>query len=71
MTWHGDQTEGRPEGDAKAKLMADRAKLVTQIEELKAAPLRSKTQSAATGRLEDLTALAKKVTAIDRKLGRL
>ena len=71
MTWHADQTEGRPVGDAKAKLMAERAKIVTQIEALKAAPLRSKTQSAATGRLEDLTALAKKVTAIDRKLGRL
>jgi hypothetical protein len=71
MTWHGDQTEGRPEGDAKAKLLAERAKIVTQIEVLKAAPLRSKTQSAATGRIEDLTALAKKVTAIDRKLGRL
>jgi hypothetical protein len=71
MTWHGDQTEGRPEGDAKAKLLAERAKIVTQIEALKAAPLRSKTQSAATGRIEDLTALAKKVTAIDRKLGRL
>jgi hypothetical protein len=71
MTWHADQTEGRPDGDAKAKLLAERAKLVTQIEVLKATPLRSKTQSAATGRLEDLTALAKKVTAIDRKLGRL
>jgi hypothetical protein len=71
MTWHGDQTEGRPEGDAKAKLLAERAKIVTQIEALKAAPLRSKTQSAAAGRIEDLTALAKKVTAIDRKLGRL
>jgi hypothetical protein len=71
MTWHGDQTEGRPEGDAKAKLLAERAKIVSEIEVLKAAPLRSKTQSAATGRIEDLTALAKKVTAIDRKLGRL
>jgi hypothetical protein len=71
MTWHADQTEGRPEGDAKAKLLAERAKLVTQIEVLKAAPLRSKTMSAMTGRTEDLTALAKKVTAIDRKLGRL
>jgi hypothetical protein len=71
MTWHGDQTEGRPEGDAKAKLLAERAKIVSEIEKLKAAPLRSKTQSAASGRIEDLTALAKKVTAIDRKLGRL
>jgi hypothetical protein len=71
MTWHADQTEGRPEGDAKAKLMADRAKLVKQIEDLKASPLRTKSQAEAAGRLEDLTALAKKVTAIDRKLGRL
>lgn len=71
MTWHADQTEGRPEGDAKAKLMADRSILIHRIEVMKASPLRTKSQAEAAGRIEDLTALAKKVTAIDRKLGRL
>lgn len=71
MTWHADQIEGRPAGDAKAKLEADRAKIIAQITALKAAPLRTKSQAEAAGRLEDLTALAKKVTSIDKKLGRI
>jgi hypothetical protein len=70
MTWHADQIEGRPEGDAKAKLLVSRAEIVSQIERLSIQPLRSKTQSAAAGRQEDLFALAKKIKAIDKKLGR-
>jgi hypothetical protein len=71
MTWHADQTEGRVQGAAKDKLLAQRAELVRQVEVLGTTPLRSKTQSAAIGRQEDLTALAKKINAIDKKLGRL
>jgi hypothetical protein len=71
MTWHADQTEGRPAGDAREKLLNQRAALVTEIEVLSMQPLRSKTQSAQIGRQEDLFALAKKVGAIDRKLGRI
>jgi hypothetical protein len=70
MTWHADQTEGRPVGDARDQLLAKRAGLVTQVEQLSLQPLRSKTQSAAIGRLEDLTNLAKKIKVIDKKLGR-
>lgn len=71
MTWHADQTEGRVQGAEKDKLLAQRADLVRQVEVLGTTPLRSKTQSAAIGRQEDLTALAKKIKAIDKKLGRL
>jgi len=70
MTWHAEQTEGRPVGDARDQLLAKRAVIVTQIEQLSLQPLRSKTQAAAQGRLEDLTNLAKKVKIIDKKLGR-
>jgi hypothetical protein len=70
MTWHADQTEGRVAGDAREKLLAQRATIVTEIEVLSMQPLRSKTQSAQIGRQEDLLALAKKIKAIDKKLGR-
>jgi hypothetical protein len=71
MTWHADQTEGRPTGNAKDILLIERSLLVSQVEKLAMQPLRSKTQSAAIGRQEDLLALAKKIKAIDKKLGRL
>jgi hypothetical protein len=71
MTWLAEQTKNRPDDAAKEKLLAERAQIITAIEALKATPLRSKTQAAAAGRIEDLTALAKKVTSIDKKLGRL
>jgi hypothetical protein len=69
VTWLADVSKDRPTGDALDKVMAQRAKLIAQIEALKASPC-GKSQSAINGRLEDLTALAKKVTAIDRKIGR-
>lgn len=69
MTWHADQTEGRISGDARDKLLADREKLVKQIEQLSMQPV-GRSQAAALGRQEDLLALAKKVKAIDKKLGR-
>jgi hypothetical protein len=71
MTWHADQVEGRPQGDKREALLAEREKLVFQIELLKMEPLKSKSQAAQLGRIEDLTNLAKKVTSIDKKLGRL
>jgi len=55
---------------SRDKLLADREELVKQIEELKAKPLRTKSVVEANGRQEDLTNLARKVVAIDRKLGR-
>lgn len=71
MTWHGDQIEGRPEGDEKMKLLTKRETLVQEIKTLSAKQLRTKTNAEAQGRLEDLSALAKKINAIDKKLGRL
>lgn len=70
MTWHADQTEGRPEGDAKTILLIERSLLISKIEALKIAPC-GKSQAAINGRQEDLLAIAKKVKAIDKKLGRL
>ena len=70
MTWHTDQTEGRVAGDERDKLLALREKLVLEAQELQKQPLRSKTQSALIGRQEDLLAIAKKIKAIDKKLGR-
>ena len=70
MTWHGDQTEGRPTGKKLEKLHAERADLVLQIQKLSMQPI-GKTQAAARGRQEDLIALAHKVKLIDNKLGRV
>lgn len=69
MTWHTDQTEGRVKGEVRDKLLADREKLVKEIEQLSMKPV-GKSQAAQVGRQEDLLALAKKVKAIDKKLGR-
>lgn len=52
------------------KLLEERAKLVAQIEALKAKGPSGKSAAAAQFFQEDLTALAKKVVAIDKKLGR-
>jgi hypothetical protein len=70
MTWHAERVEGRPVDGARDKLLAQRKVLEDEAIALNAQPLRSKTQSAAIGRLEDLTAIAKKIKAIDKKLGR-
>ena len=68
MTWMGD-TSKNPTDEAKAKLLLERAGLVEEIEALKAKPI-GRAPSAAKWRQEDLLAIAKKVTAIDKKLGR-
>ncbi len=70
MTWHADRTEGRVGGDAREKLLAERAELEVQVKALAAKPLSSKSAAAAKFRQEDLLALAKKIKAIDKKLGR-
>lgn len=70
MTWHADQTEGRPAGDDRERLLADRAALVKEVEQLGLKPLRTKSNAEKLGRQEDLLALAKKIKAIDKKLGR-
>ena len=70
MTWLGDPNS-KPEGDARKKLLEERERIVFQIELLGITPLPNKTQSAMIGRKEDLLALAKKVKAIDKKLGRM
>jgi len=58
------------QGEEREKLLEDRAKLVEEIKTLNAQPV-GKSQAAINGRKEDLEALARKVNAIDRKLGRI
>lgn len=70
MTWLADVQKDRPDDAKRAKLLAQRDKLVKEIELLKASPLGGKSAAAARFRVEDLTALAKKVTNIDKTLGR-
>lgn len=55
----------------REKLLIKRDEIEQEIKILKDTPLRSKTQAAANGRLEDLTNLARKIVSIDKKLGRL
>lgn len=54
----------------RSKLMADREKLVRQIEERKAKGPEGRSVASVRFFQEDLTALARKVVAIDKKLGR-
>ena len=55
----------------RSKLLADREKLVRQIEERKAKGPEGKSAASLKFFQEDLIALAKKVVAIDKKLGRV
>lgn len=70
MTWHADQTEGRPEGEKLKKLLADREKLVIEVETLGRKPP-PKTDAGKRFHQEDLIALARKIKNIDKKLGRV
>ncbi len=54
----------------RSKLLADREKLVGQIEERKARGPEGKSAASLRFFQEDLLNLAKKVVAIDKKLGR-
>lgn len=56
--------------DGREKLLTQRASLVKQIEDLKAKGPSSKSAAALAFHTEDLAKLAKKVLAIDKKLGR-
>lgn len=69
MVWLGDQA-AKPTDAKRDKLLADREKILNEIERLKKAPLSSSSAAAKLHRQEDLIALAKKITSIDRKLGR-
>jgi hypothetical protein len=69
MTWIGDEN-AKPAGNERQKLLDERAKIVKQVEALGIRPLPNATQSAKIGRMEDLTNLAKKIKALDKKLGR-
>lgn len=71
MTWHAEQTEGRPTGDAREKLLAAREKLVREVEVLSMKPLRTNSNAEKLGRQEDLLEIAKKIKSIDKKLGRI
>lgn len=70
MTWHADQVEGRPQGDARHKLLAQRAKLVKELEDFVRRPP-SRTEAGLRFDREDQLAVAKKIVAIDKKLGRI
>ena len=70
MTWVTDVSINRPTGDKRDKMLVKRAELVKQIEILSMQPI-GKTQAAAKGRVEDLTALASKIKKIDNSLGRI
>lgn len=69
MVWLGDQ-KAKPTEVKQVQLLAERERLVAEIQRLKDAPLPSSSMAARQGRAADLTALAKKVMSIDRKLGR-
>ena len=55
----------------REKLLKERSVLVQKIEELKKRGPSGKSAAALTFHQEDLTALAKKVISIDKKLGRI
>jgi len=68
MTWLGDRSlKDTPD---RQELLDRREQIVAQILELQSAPA-PRSRAGRQGRQEDLLALAKKVTAIDKKLGRL
>lgn len=70
MTWHADRVEGRPDDAARTKLLMQRKVLEDQVHVLAAKPLSSDSDAARRFRQEDLLALAKKIKALDKKLGR-
>ena len=69
MVWLGDQA-AKPAEVKRVQLLAERERLIVEIQRLKDEPLPSSSAAARQGRVADLTALAKKVTSIDRRLGR-
>lgn len=71
MTWLGETTfDTKPQGDKRQKLLEKREALIKEIEALKVAPLKNASAATLRFRQEDLIALAGKVKALDKKLGR-
>lgn len=68
MAWLGDTTKKRPEAEIE-KLKAQRAELVKEAQEL-GRKTSFPTPWAKRFHEEDLAKIAKKIGAIDRKLGR-
>jgi hypothetical protein len=70
MTWLGDPNGGLSDAE-REKLEEERARIVTEVRLLDMAPLRMDRPALVRGRQEDLINLAKKIKAIDKKLGRI
>ena len=69
MTWLGDENS-KVSGNKKDKMLATRAALVEQIKALQAKGPAGKHPHQVKFHKEDITALALKVTKIDKALGR-
>lgn len=70
MTWLNDAQNGRlPEGPERDKLLAKRLKILRELEDMGLRPI-AKTQAGRQFDEQDRLALAKKIVAIDKKLGR-
>lgn len=69
MTWLGDKVK-LPTEKTDA-LIIKRSILVGKIQDMQKKTGTHKSQAATNGHLEDLTALAKQITSIDKKLGRV
>ncbi len=69
MTWLATAQDGRVEGTEREKLLAKRAKLVKELEDMGLRPM-GRSAAAQKYDLEDKMKVAKKITAIDKKLGR-
>jgi len=69
MTWLGDKVK-LPQKESDA-LIVKRSILVDKIAAMQRLNGTHRSQAAANGHREDLMNLAKQVTAIDRKLGRV
>lgn len=69
MTWLADNENSRASGDVREKLLVQRQNLVDELAVLKKRP-KGKSMAAQRFDLEEMTALAKKILNIDKKLGR-
>ena len=69
MTWVATAQDGRVAGTDREKLLAQREKLVKELEDMGLRPI-GRSEAARKYDLEDKLKVAKKITAIDKKLGR-
>ena len=70
MTWLGDENAKCSEAE-RTKLLSERNLIETEIKNLAKTPLPPNRPALVRGRQEDLVNLAKKIKAIDKKLGRI